>query len=156
MDISPNGTPGADVCEVAVVCPMNIPNIIESTHLRGESEECNGTNNDHCLCTEEIDDICTSGVNRSNESLAYDGNDQCGDNYMSLGINGQLVLGYDTDLIGCTIRVVELAGNDREGYSVNVCTDSTLEECMNAQEGMTGSSFGEGGIGTSFTFRLPE
>ncbi|MCA9541142.1 MAG: hypothetical protein KC620_19715, partial [Myxococcales bacterium] len=41
--------------------------------------------------------------------------------YVSLGVGGELALDFGTDLRGCSVEVIELAGRDVEGYSLYVC-----------------------------------
>jgi hypothetical protein len=155
-DVNNDGTPGADVCEVTIECPMAAPAVSAAELNIGESELCDGSNGMNCICTEEMNATCSSGINRGDETVAYDGDATCEDNYVSIGEEGQLVLAYDADLTGCTINIVEKSGNDSEGYIVAICAGDSLEECMDPQEGMTGSSPDDGAVSTSFVFNPAE
>jgi hypothetical protein len=152
VEINNRGTPGADLCEVSVDCPMDQLILLDATLNMGASELCTGQNRSNCLCTQDINETCDTGINRIDEDLVSDGIDQCGDNYMSLGLAGQLVLSYNAPLIGCTIQVIESSGLDNEGYSVTVCTDNTLVNCMEPQSGMTSTMPLDEGILSTFTF----
>ena len=150
-EIDQAGTPGVDVCEVIIECDTPLE-VVDFSSNRGESPLCNGSNGNHCLCTDEINETCATGVNRTDPPVAYDGNNTCTDNYVSLGLAGRLILNYNTNLVGCTIQIIELAGQTSEAYHVKLCTDATLVNCLDAQNGQTGTSEEDGAVSTSFLF----
>jgi hypothetical protein len=122
-DVNDDGTPGVDICEIEVTCDDDPA--IENDHY-GElgSEECNGENDENCVCVEAVPGIC-GGTDRSDFSLAFDGTtcDADGDNYVSLGQEGVIEAYYDVNLLGCSVKVYEKGGRNTEGYSVSVCPE---------------------------------
>jgi hypothetical protein len=132
-DVNDDGTPGVDICEIEVTC--NDEPAIENDYVGYlGSDECNGENGENCVCIEPVEPTCTSGIDRGDFSLAFDGAtcDADGDNYVSLGQDGDIEATYDVNLLGCSVKVYEKGGRNTEGYSVFACPADyeSLEDCI--------------------------
>jgi hypothetical protein len=128
-DINDDGTPGADICEVEISCD-GTPLSGETASLGedgGDSPICDGSNGENCRCKESVDPTCTSGIDRTDGTLAFDGDANCGDNYVSLGISGYLDYDDAEGLSECasiSVTVTEKEGSNDESYSVALCTEN--------------------------------
>ena len=124
------GTPGADICGVAVDCGGTVITTDRAPYYQpGQGGIC-GQGTD-----QEPEGQCDSGVARNNPAAALDDGMACepvdpdpnfGDNrscYVSLGVNGELGVKFNQDLQGCTVTVVEHAGRDIENYEVFICAE---------------------------------
>ncbi|MCA9557447.1 MAG: hypothetical protein KC583_02675, partial [Myxococcales bacterium] len=116
-------TPGADICGVIAECDGVETTATSAQITVGQGLVCDGS-------TTEAP--CESGTNRQNADAAKDRGDNCMGNsspsdYASLGLSGEIALGFDTDLQGCSVTIAEATGNDTEGYDVYVCQTPVLD-----------------------------
>lgn len=127
-DINNDGTPGVDICEVDIACdgqPVgNVANIEQSF---GDSPSCNADNGDNCVCDgTEMRGVCTSGTDRADKNLTFDGDASCeGDNWSTVGISGYLSYQSESfaDCGSIDVTVTERDGNNDESYIVALCGD---------------------------------
>jgi hypothetical protein len=125
-DINADGTPGVDICEVDVSCdgsPVADASVVSNL---GSSPVCDGTNDVNCVCDGEVVGVCTSGKNRADESLVFDGDASCdGDNWASTGINGYIALEVEglSECASVDVTVNEKDGEQEESYVVALCDD---------------------------------
>jgi len=117
------GTPGADICGVSAVCNGRPLASVAALLSLGDGELC-----------DSIRAGCPA--DRTDPNAARDNGAQCEpasapSDYVSLGMGGVLAVQFAESLRGCTAEVVELVGNQDEGYEVYVCTDSQGTECLN-------------------------
>ncbi len=142
-EINGAGTPGSDICGVAVDCGGEaVTSNRVPTYDPGTGGIC-GQGTD-----QEPVGECDSGVARNNPNAALDDGMVCepvdpdpnfDDNrscYVSLGIDGELGVNFGRDLQGCTITIVEHAGRDTENYEVFICAadangDPDTDTCLN-------------------------
>ena len=115
------GTSGVDICSVSADCA----DAVSATPVLGGGE----------LCSAEGPGCST---NRTDPNAAIDGSGACEaasvpSDYISLGTDGQLAVGFDGDLAGCNVTVVEFAGATQEAYEVYVCDDADVGSatCLN-------------------------
>jgi hypothetical protein len=106
-------SPGADICGVSVVCGADAPTPAEVDYQWGDGE----------ICDEEREGC---SANRADPKAALDSGEWCEaasvpSDYLTLGMGGTLALRYGRSLRGCSIEVVELVGNQQEGYELWVC-----------------------------------
>ena len=150
-DINNDGTPGVDLCEIDIECADGA--VTEAAgSLQSGSPECDGSNNDDCICREEVAGIC-GGTDRGDDSLIFDGIycDEDGDNYASVGIGGEYTLDTGVDLMGCDVTVHEKKGSNAESYLVYACpADYTtlVDDCV--EIGYSEAASGEGVDSQSF------
>jgi len=140
-----NGTPGADICEIDIVCNGETVSADDITvYLELSTPGCSETDSSACICdgerqdgppscgtTDRSDDIS----NDSNDIVVYDTNlcEDGDDPYVSLGSGGRVIIevaGEDVDLRECEIAVYE-AGED-EAYGAEVCPELDSEDCVDA------------------------
>ena len=134
------GTSGVDICSVSADCAT----AISATPVLGGGE----------LCSAEGPGCST---NRTDANAAISGSDACEaasvpSDYISLGTDGQLAVGFDGNLVGCNVTVVEFAGATQEAYEVYVCDDGDVgtATCLNSD--LPVFSAAAGGEGT---FQVP-
>lgn len=122
------GTAGADICSVVVNCGADdLLGISAEQILDGTGIVCDGTN---------MNAPCQSGTNRGNPNAALQEEATCEpgsspSHYVSLGLSGQLAIEFTVDITECTLIVNELEGQQNEPYSVYVCADASLDNCLN-------------------------
>ena len=118
------GTPGADICGVSVVCGgvEHIP--AEVDYLSGDGYVCDREEEGCSASRADPDAVLDSGELCEGASVPSD--------YLTLGFGGTVALRYDRSLRGCSIEVVELVGNQQEGYELWVCRKymGTDWECL--------------------------
>jgi hypothetical protein len=167
-DVNLSGTPGADICDIAVECDGVAYGDLEGSEYdifitRG-SPDCNGENAGEpttgCLCRSEMNADC-GGTDRSDEERAYDDDLSCtGDDYTSLGMGGRYTLELPA-LAGCReveVTVAEYQGNTPtdESFVAALCSekDVDLNEMMfgDACVQVTNGADGEA---TTFTWNNP-
>jgi hypothetical protein len=99
----------------------------------GQSPICDGSNDEHCVCVNEVDNIC-EGTNRADSALAFNGNSSCEEgDWSSTGINGYIALEID-DLFECDrieVNVRERDGPNEEQYLIGLCESSDHAELSN-------------------------
>ena len=114
-----DGTPGADLCEVDVVCDGESLGGDRSVAIETGSPACDGSNGTNCVCPGNgfSEDVCGSGVNRQDETLVFDGDASCEEgNYASLGMGGVFTLEVE-EIATCAnveVAVTEKAGGENE------------------------------------------
>jgi len=163
-DVNNDGVPGVDICEIEVSCdggPVNGDNASFAYDPEAsESPICDGSNGDNCLCKNQVNPTCTSGIDRTDGELAFNGDAACGDDYVSLGISGYIE--YDNPaLASCSsidVTVTEKEGPNEESYNVALCTDAA--DNINISEMMFGDACetigsGTDGGSTSFSWSAP-
>ncbi len=117
------GTPGSDICGVQVVCGEEAMTGDEAWLYQGAGYMC-----------DEIGQNCATARNMPISAL--DAGDSCEpesspiSDYVSVGIGGILALEFAQDLQGCSVRINEHQGQDREGFEVYVCKDATMSDCL--------------------------
>lgn len=122
-DENMQGTPGADICGVIAECDGVESTATSAEITVGQGLVCDGST---------TEPPCESGTNRQDAAAARDRGDNCEpgsspSDYASLGLSGELALGFATDLQGCSVTITELTGNDVEGYDVYVCQTAVLD-----------------------------
>lgn len=127
-DINDDGTPGVDICEVDIACDGEAVGMIDNiAQSFGDSPSCNADNGDNCVCDgTEMRGVCTSGTDRANKELTFDGDASCeNDNWSTVGISGYLA--YESasfaDCGSIDVTVTERDGNNDESYIVALCGD---------------------------------
>ncbi len=117
------GTPGVDICGAWAECDGVAVTAVEASVVLGEGQFCTA-NDPECL------------ADRTDPDAALDDGAPCEatsapSDYVSVGLGGVLVLGFDRDLSGCTLFVEEYAGGDWESYEVFACerADTPLRGC---------------------------
>lgn len=145
-DENTDGTAGADICGVVAECEGEVRYGVISAFevgggaICGQTDEeipacgANGTANDP---TQGIDDGAQCTLEFDPETGAA--------NYVSLGMGGTLILDFSGDLQGCSLSVIEHAGDDTEGYSVKLCAaldngGADLSRCVSEQRATEGGS----------------
>jgi hypothetical protein len=119
-----NGTPGADICGATAFCGRRALSAVAALLNPGDGELC-----------DSVREGCPA--NRADPSAAQDDGSACEpasapSDYVSLGMSGFLGLDFGQDLQGCVLEVVELVGNQEEGYEVYVCEDvDASSDCLN-------------------------
>lgn len=155
-DINTDGTPGVDICEVDVTCDGTSVDDASVVSSLG-SPVCNGSNDDNCVCDGAVVGVCTSGKNRADESLIFDGDSSCeDDNWASTGINGFFALEIDglSECESVAVTVTERVGEQTESYVVALCDDVanfSFSEMMFGDSCMVIGSAGDGGM-SSFSW----
>jgi hypothetical protein len=121
------GTAGADICGVTATCGGTDVPSVGALLLQGEGS----------LCT-AVDEAADCSADRTDATAAQDDGSSCEaastpSDYVSLGMGGILSVDFGQDLSGCTLNVVELVGNQVEGYEVYVCSDNNTDAgtCLN-------------------------
>ncbi|MGK0357769.1 MAG: hypothetical protein ACI9U2_000046 [Bradymonadia bacterium] len=134
------GTTGVDICGVSADCAQ----AVSASATRGEGSVC-----------EAEGPGCST--NRGDAQAALDDGSACEpgsvpSDYISLGTDGQLAVGFDGSIAGCSVTVVEFAGATAEAYSVFVCNDSDVANatCVNNDEPVF-----EAAAGGEATFDVP-
>ena len=130
------GTPGADICGVAVECGEEPVASVSVALEAGTGAVCSEVNPPECSAVRDdpaaaMDD----GMSCDAESAPSD--------YVSVGVGGRLWFDFGQDLRGCTVTVVELEGRDDEPYEVRVCADATRDDCLD--DGVPVALSAEGG-----------
>ena len=126
-----NGTPGADICGVSSSCGNAISAILNP----GDGELC-----------DSVREGCSA--NRADASAAQDDGSACEadsdpSDYVSIGMGGTLSVQFSENQSGCTVDVVELVGNQDEGYEVYVCAGAdSSSECLNGGAAVGGAANG--------------
>ena len=140
-EINDDGTPGADLCEVDVVCDgMSLGGDRTVNIALGSSPFCDGSNAENCVCPGDgfTGAPCSSGKDRSNEQVVFDGDASCdNDNYASLGIDGTFTIEIE-ELASCGtvgVTVTEKAGVENEQYIVALCDSAASLEFSNMMFG---------------------
>ena len=134
-----NGTPGADICGVSSSCGNAIAAVLNP----GDGELC-----------DSVREGCSA--NRADASAAQDDGSSCEadsdpSDYVSLGMGGTLSVQFSADQSGCTIDVVELVGNQDEGYEIYVCAGADASsDCLN-----NGAAVGGAANGGSVSVQVP-
>jgi len=128
-DINDDGTAGADICEVSITCDdTEVEDAVIGSDL-GDSGICDGSNSDNCVCETEVPVVCTSGIDRSDALNAFNGDKNCGDDYVSIGMNGRL--SFEVEGLGeCSsigVEVVEKEGPDNESFVVGLCESDDVD-----------------------------
>jgi hypothetical protein len=133
-EINADGTPGADLCEVDVVCDGESLGGDRTVNIdTGSSPACDGSNAENCVCPGNgfTDAPCSSGKDRSNEQVVFDGDASCeGDNYAALGIDGTFTIELE-EIATCgtvSVSVTEKAGAENEQYIVALCDSAASLE----------------------------
>jgi len=134
-DLNTTGTPGADICGAAFVCPDGTTGeAVDFKFTPGSGEVCTGPGmvvggrrcstprNDPGAALGPPESPCVGGSVPSE--------------YVSLGVGGVLALkmgdlGTRGGLDGCTVTVAEAPGGRTpgEGYEVHVCRDADGRDC---------------------------
>ena len=134
------GTSGADICDVSADCAS----AVSALAVLGGGQ----------LCTAEGPGC---SANRTDPNAAFDAADGCEaasvpSDYISLGIDGRIAVGFDGDLAGCNVTVVEFAGATQEPYEVYVCDDANLgtATCLNNDQPVHSAA-----AGGEATFAVP-
>lgn len=101
------GTPGADICDVRATCAEGPVAALTATLAAGDG------------------DLASEGL-WTDPAAAIDASTSCdrgdlGVTAVSLGMAGWLVVEFASELIGCTVTVGEVLGNQDEGFEVYVC-----------------------------------
>ena len=126
-DTNPDGTPGVDICDIAVTCDGEAVFQVEGIFIFRGSPVCDGSNNDNCLCRYEVPGQC-GGVDRSEEYRVFDENVSCeNDDWTSLGINGSIALNFD--IHSCTevnVTVTEKVSPEYESFIVALCRSADV------------------------------
>lgn len=166
-EINDDGTPGADICEVDVICG-DTPVASASVAIMSGSAACDGSNSDNCVCDgSNMDAPCSSGKDRGNGEWIFDGDDSCdGDNWASLGIDGYVSLEI-ADLANCAsvaVTVTEKAGPQNESYIIALCDDAANldysemmfgDSCAILGSAETGAGDGEAVPSETFSWEAP-
>lgn len=139
MDDDGNGTPGADVCEIDIVCggvALDAAQII-SVSLDIATPDCSASVGGACICagtarasdpncgTKDRSDNAPAANDDSARGLVYDGAycpaSGADDAYVSLGAFGTIVIevAAEVNLADCTIEVDELGGD--EDVTAEIC-----------------------------------
>jgi len=132
------GTPGADICGVSSSCGTAVAALLTT----GDGELC-----------DSIREGCSA--DRTDPNAARDDGSACEpasapSDYVSLGIGGTLSVQFSQDLTGCSVEVVELEGNQVEGYEVYVCDGPDASaDCK------TGAALGSTNNGGNVTVQVP-
>lgn len=137
------GTDGVDICGMVADCGGTVIEGSTAEVEIGGGEVCDGST---------MEGNCGSGVNRADANTALDAgalcdpanNDMPPSHYVSLGLSGELRVGFDQDLQGCTLTIVEHAGRDTEAYDVYVCEGPVLndETCINMGASLASAAMG--------------
>ncbi len=153
-EINGTGTPGADICGVAVDCGGEaVTSDARPYYAPGSGGIC-GQGTD-----QEPEGRCSSGIARDNPYAALDDGmvcepadpdpnfDDSRSCYVSLGIDGELGVDFGRDLQGCTITIVEHVGRDAENYEVFICAanadgDPDTADCLNGDMAAASTDMG--------------
>lgn len=100
------GTAGADFCGLLAVCGGASSAGVLAEVRRGIGTVCDGTH---------MNAPCEAGVDRANPDAVLDDGTRCEptsnpSDYASVGVGGQLSVQFGVDIVGCQIRIEELAG----------------------------------------------
>jgi len=124
-DENMNGTPGADICGITATCAGASVGAVAALLTSGDGDLC-----------DMIREGCSA--DRTDPTAAQDDGSSCEagsapSDYVSIGMGGILSVDFGQDLSGCTLNVVELVGNQVEGYEVYVCSDNNTDAgtCLN-------------------------
>ena len=158
-NINGAGTPGVDICDVAVTCDGEAVITAEEIYISRGSEDCDGDNSEDCLCrAEEIPGVC-GGTDRSNKDNVFDEDVSCeGDSYTSLGIDGSVAVEF-TGLNACaevSVSVTEKVGDEDESFVAGLCqsADVDLSDMMLGDACAEIVSNSDGGV-ADFTWSNP-
>lgn len=120
-EVNMAGTAGVDICGVTADCA----NTSTASVALGEGEVC-------------VAEGPGCSTNRGNPEAVLDDGSACDpasnpSDYASIGVDGVLTVTFDGSLAGCNVTVVELEGNDAEGWEAFVCDSDNLESanCLN-------------------------
>ncbi len=136
------GTPGVDVCGVSVTCDGNAFVGEAADLVAGAGEVCQ-VGRPEC------------SADRGDPNAALDDGAACEagsvpSDYVSIGVNGSLAVGFARDLRGCTVDIVENnQGATPEAYEVFICADLDGADCLG------GASLANAAQGGNLSFDVP-
>lgn len=126
QELVADGTPGVDICYVRARCGLQTISPSWAKLWAGEG--------DICGFGLPIHESFLCSTDRSNPLSACADTD-CRD-FVSLGLEGVLLLIFDEDLQGCTVEVFERADeiHRAERATISVCADEEGRACLTLQE----------------------
>ncbi len=143
-----DGMPGVDICRVQLDCNGETRLGTVEDYDAGTGQICGQAGVELTACAE--------GVVFNDPAMGVDGNSLCdpaertadgGSPFVSLGMGGQLVVRFESDVQGCSLDIAEHVGAEVEGYRFKLCAETAggqvdLNRCIGEQ------SFENGGNGT--------
>lgn len=134
------GTSGVDFCGASADCAS----AVSATLVLGGGTICR-SEGPGCV-TDRTDAVAILDDGSSCETASVPSD------FVSVGTDGMIAVGFDGDLRGCTVTVVEFAGANIEAWEAYVCDtgDVAIANCLNQDQPVQSAA-----NGGTVTFNLP-